>query len=222
MPFVQTLAADAKRVLNTDLESLFSQVEWPQISRLLALQGMEKELNTKRALAEKKQLLTFLKARGISPKLLAEVENFKEQSLSVRQGQGDAMRPRDVFESLAQEAGGKGFYFRDYPAFSLYAGYLILKSELDSKGLFEEIQKLFDRILDTLAATADQKSLLELYRDESLARKLLNLELNRREWQQSLGRKDELGIDPLISRLKVLSASVTQQMKLKPSDLAGC
>ena len=219
MPYVRSLAADAKRVLKLDLESLFAQVEWPQITRLLVLQGMEKDLDTTKALEEKDKLLVFLKAKGISPGIIAEVENFKEQRMSVRQGRGDEMPPRDVLEALIKEAGPKGFSFRDYPAFSLYAGYLILKNELDAKGLFAEIKTLFEKILDSLAVAPDQKGLLELYRDEELARKLLRLELSRRDWKEALGRKTEVQIDSLLSRLKELSAVITKEMNLAPSDL---
>jgi len=219
MPFVRTLAVDSKRFLKLDLESLFSQVEWPQITRLLVLQGMEKELDTAKALEEKEKLLSFLKAKGVSPRIIAEVENFKEQRLNVRQGQGEAMQPRDALEALIKEAGPKGFYFRDYPAFSLYAGYLILKSELDAKGLFEEINVLFEKILDSLAVTPGQKTLLELYRDEQYARKLLSLELSRKDLQLALGRKTQIEMDSLISRLKELSKVVTKEMNLTPSDL---
>ena len=109
MPYVRSLASDAKRILKLDLESLFSQVEWPQITRLLVLQGMEKDLDTAKALEEKDKLISFLKAKGVSPRITAEVENFKEQRLSVRQGQGDMMQPRDVLEALVKEAGPKGF-----------------------------------------------------------------------------------------------------------------
>ena len=219
MPYVRRLVIDAKDTLKLDLESLFAQVEWPQISRLLVLQGMEKELDNAKALEEKEKLLSFLKTKRVSPSLIAEVENFKEQRLSVRQGQGDAMQPRDVLEALIKEAGPKGFAFRDYPAFSLYAGFLILKSELDAKGLFAEIKMLFEKILDSLTTTPAQKTLLGLYRDEELARKLLRLELTRRDWKQALDRKTEIEMDSLISRLKDLSAAVTKELKLAPSDL---
>ncbi|MFH0984577.1 MAG: hypothetical protein V1882_03465 [Candidatus Omnitrophota bacterium] len=219
MPYIRSLAADAKRVLDLDLESLFSQVEWPQITRLLVLQGMEKELDTAKALEEKDKLISFLKAKGVSPRIIAEVENFKEQRLSVRQGEGEMMEPRDVLEALVKEAGPNGFRFSEYPAFSLYAGYLILKSELDAKGLFEEIKALFGKILGKLAESPQQKSLLELYRDEELARKLLSLELSRRDWKDALGRKTEIQMDSMVSRLKDLSSAVTKEMNLAPSDL---
>ena len=185
MPYVHSLAADAKAILKLDLESLFSQVEWPQIARLLALQAMEKELDTAKALEEKSKLLGFLKSRGVSPQLIEEVDNFREQRMSVRLGQGEVAQSRDVLEALIKEAGPKGFDFRDYPAFSLYAGYLVLKGELDAKGLFAEIRSLFEKILDALTVTPAQKTLIGIYRDEELARKLLSLELSRRDWQDA-------------------------------------
>lgn len=219
MPYVQRLAGDAKRVLDIDLESLFAQVEWPQITRLLALQAMEKEVNAAKAAQEKERLLVFLREKGVSPKVITNLENFKGQRVNIRQGQVDLMQPRQVLELLALEAGPKGFQFRDYPAFTVQAGYLILKNELDPKGLFEEIKTLFSRILDTLAETPRQKALLELYRDEELVRKLLNLELSRKELALLKSRQSRLGMEALIDRLKELNAAVTQELRLPPSDL---
>jgi len=42
----------------------------------------------------------------------------------------------------------------------------------------------------------NEKALLELYRDEQYARKLLSLELSRKDMQEALGRKTEIEMIP--------------------------
>ncbi|MFH0985514.1 MAG: TIM barrel protein, partial [Candidatus Omnitrophota bacterium] len=222
MPYIRNLTAEAKRVLGIDLESLLAQVEWPQTTRLLVLQAMEKELDTAKGLSERDTLIKFLKEKKVSPKLVTAIENFKDQRLSVMRtgvaGQAGPIEPRDLMEQLVMEAGPKGFRFSDYPHFSLYAGYLILKSELDPKSLFTEIRSLFTRILDKLAATEQQKALLALYRDEELVRKLLNLELTRKDWQEVLGREEVLSMEAMVGELKKIGILVSQQLNLPLSN----
>ncbi len=222
MPYVHALTGNAKKILGVDLESLLAQVEWPQISRLLQLQVMEKELQTEKALAEKDKLITFLTAKRVTPELLAAIKDFQGQRVSVLRGKSDAvpagLQPRDLMEKLVLEAGPKGFRFQDYPAFSIYAGYLILKNELDPKRLFEEIRTVFARMLDTLAKTPRQRELLAIYRDEELVRKLLNLELPRREWREAVAKQQELGMDVMVERLKTIGALVSKESNLPLSS----
>ncbi len=200
MPFVKSLTVKSKKILNVDLESLFAQVGWPQISRLLVIQQLEKDMNKTKGQEEQAKLIKVLRTQGVSKELLATLENFNEGSIAVGKSATE-VSPREVLERLAQEAGPKGFKFSDYPAFSLFAGYVTLRSELDPKVLFEEIEYLFTQMLDTLAQEPQQKALLALYRDGELLRKLLHLELNRTQWQQLLSNKDQVAIPSLAARL---------------------
>lgn len=218
MPYVRTLTGASKQILGIDFESLLAQIEWPQITRLLVLQTMEKELDMQKGIAERDQLIAFLKGKQVSASLITAIENFRDQRVSmlraVNGGAAGPIQPRDLMEQLVKEAGPKGFYFHNYPNFSLYAGYLILKNELDPKGLFAEIQVLFKRLLDQLAQTPREKQLLELYRNEELVRKLLNLELTRKDWQEVLARKDLLAMDSLVAELKEIGTAVSREAGL--------
>ena len=218
MPYVRSLAEDARQFLRLDLESLFSQVEWPQLTRLLTIQDMEKELQPSRAVLEQEKLLALLRRSEASPELIDGIANFRDQHISLARtgsrGSPQTLQPRYLLERLVNEMGPQGFKFSDYPAFSLQAGYLILKSELDSRALFDEIHRLFQMILDKMAVTEAQKKLLALYRDEELVRKLLRLELTRRDWRELQSRRDELAPDPLMERLKSLAEDARVNLKL--------
>ncbi len=218
MPYVRSLAGDARQFLKLDLESLFSQVEWPQLTRILTIQDMEKELQPSRAALEQETLLSLLQRSQVSRELIDGITNFKDQNISLVRtgppGSPQSLQPRYLLERLVSEMGPRGFQFSDYPAFSLQAGYLILKSELDSRALFDEIHRLFQMILDKMAVTEAQKKLIALYRDEELVRKLLRLELTRRDWRELRSRRDELALDPLMERLKLLAEDVRVNLKL--------
>ncbi|MFH1799942.1 MAG: hypothetical protein ABH891_03730 [Candidatus Omnitrophota bacterium] len=206
LPYVKDLVKKAKTVLQEDLESLFAQVAWPQITRLLVIQMMEKDLNKPQALAERDALVKFLRDKKVSNTLIDSITRFQEGNISVgRPAPGKnpkEVMPRYLLEQLVAEAGPKGFKFSDYPHFSLYAGYVVLKGELDAKVLFDEVEYLFTKMLDASVQEASQKKLLELYRDGELLRKLLYLELNRAAWRKVQERQSVLAIDSMVARLK--------------------
>ncbi|MBI3306673.1 MAG: hypothetical protein HYZ84_02545 [Candidatus Omnitrophica bacterium] len=223
LPYVKKLSLDAKKALGLDLESIFAQVEWPQITRLLVIQSMEKDLNRETALTERARLVEFLKSKRVSEEVLKSVETFEEKKITMNRASADPESyrnsPRYLLERLVEEAGPKGFYFHDYPAFSLYAGYLILKSELDSKNLFKEIEILFDKILTELTKTELEKNLLELFRDQKLLTKLMHLELNREEWQRAVYRREWIKPDAMNERIKHLeSGKISVDMIQGPGE----
>ncbi|HQB94871.1 MAG TPA: class I SAM-dependent methyltransferase, partial [Candidatus Omnitrophota bacterium] len=225
MPYIRSLAREANQTLKLDLESLFAQVEWPQIARLLVLQDIEKELSPARAAAEKEKLLGFLRSKSLPAELIRDIENLKDQNISVA-GKNPAngavsVQPRFLLEKLAGAAGPYGFRFSDYPAYSAHAGYLILRSELDSGALFAEIRRLFMQILEKLAASPAQRKLVELNRRTELIRKLLNLELARRDWQEIEAKKDAVAIDAMIRDFRALSDAVSTELRLAAPVLSG-
>jgi len=211
MPFVKHLADESQKFLNLDLNSLFAQVEWPQTARLLVLQSMEADLKQDEAMDERDKLITFLKEHKASEVLISGLEKMEEKTISLQRlalGKGeDPFQPRKLLERLAEEAAPMGFQFHQYPNFSLYAGYTILESEMDSKVLFQEIEKLFDRILESLTVSEKEKNLLELYKDLELLKKLVALELTRPEWDQATYRKNWIKPQSLVDRLDKMSAS---------------
>ncbi|MBI3313654.1 MAG: HPr family phosphocarrier protein, partial [Candidatus Omnitrophica bacterium] len=206
LPFVKQLARDAQKIIDLDLESLFAQVEWPQITRLLVIQSMESDLDRDKAEEERLRLIQFLREKRVSKEVVGAIEKLNEKRVTMVRRDDRSRRledlPRYLLERLVEEAGPKGFYFHDYPAFSLWAGYLILQNELDSKALYEEIERVFEKVLDQLAVSEREKNLLELYRDTGLLRKLMLLELSRKEWERAVYRKDWIKPEVMQGRLE--------------------
>ncbi|MFA7001475.1 MAG: hypothetical protein WC352_04955 [Candidatus Omnitrophota bacterium] len=217
LPFVKQLAQESKKILGLDLESLFSQVEWPQITRLLVLQSMEKDLDRAAAEKEKAQLLEFMKSKNLPAALVEEIRGLGEKKIQVarldEKGERAETSPRDLLERLIEEAGPSGFQFHQYPAFSLYAGYLILQSELESRKLFDEIEMLFKKILDEMTPSDAEKNLIELYRDHELLRKLFSLELTRAEWGRVYYRREWIEPKAITRRLDAIRGDFSKAAK---------
>jgi hypothetical protein len=209
LPYVRNLADDAQKILGLDLESLFAQVEWPQVTRLLVLQSMEPDLDREAAEKDRARLIQFLKDQKISREIIDAVGKLDQKRIVMSRLDSKSRKledlPRYLFERLVEEAAPKGFYFHDYPAFSLWAGHLILQSEIDSKNLFAEIEKIFEKILNEVTTKQNEKDLLELYRDAQLLRKLLHLELTRKEWDRVQYRKDWMTLGAMVRRLKAIN-----------------
>src|SRR5205823_843298 len=62
--------------------------------------------------------------------------------------------------------------------------------------------------------TEREKNLLELYRDAGLLRKLMHLEVSRKEWERVEYRKDWMGLNAIVNRLKKISEELGSELKL--------
>ncbi|MBN1688238.1 MAG: hypothetical protein JW893_03985, partial [Candidatus Omnitrophica bacterium] len=221
LPHVKRIARDAKRIMGLDLESLFAQVEWPHVTRLLVLQSMEKEIDFEKAEKEKADLIQFLEQIKTDKGLIEDVRDLGERKISMARmtasGKEKERMPRYLLERLVEEAGPKGFYFHDFPAFSLYAGYLILKSELETRALFSEIERIFTKLLDELAVREEEKNLLEIHRDLDLLKKLMQLELTREDWTRTDYRKEWINPRTMARRLESIRdlGVITKEQKAR-------
>ncbi|HTL47934.1 MAG TPA: hypothetical protein VL688_07705, partial [Verrucomicrobiae bacterium] len=218
MPFIEKLSQDARKYLDVDMKDIVSQVEWPQITRLLILQSMEKELNLDEGRKQKDQVVAFLRNHQVPEKVVTALQNLEERHITMnRLDPADEKLenlPRYLLERLVEEAGPKGFKFSDYPDFSLYAGYFILKSEVDSKMLFDEVEALFEQILNKLAVKDQEKLLLALLRDNLTVRKLFHLEVTRENWEAFSQEKQRMEPETLVQRIGKLSS---EGAEIKPS-----
>jgi len=184
LPFVNRLRNQAKTVLGLDMKNAFSQLEWPQIVRLIAVQEVEAELDIKKATEERVRLVRFLKSKRVADKTIRLVDTVF----------GDAPADagtdyRSAFDALLRDARPSGLQLKEWPAFTTFAAYRTLKQELDALELFKEIEKLFGRITDALAKTSEENELLQCHRDLALFSKLLRLELSREDYSELRKRK---------------------------------
>ena len=118
LPYVKTLARDAKQIIELDLESIFAQVEWPQITRLLVLQAMEKDMQPEVAEAEKVRLVEFLKKNRISPEIIEAIGKIGDKRITMSRSE-QARRLEDVPSvSFRETRGGSNSPWLSLPRLS--------------------------------------------------------------------------------------------------------
>lgn len=168
---LELLRSKAPEVLGVDFETAFAQFDWPQVSRLVLLQELSRKNSAEVWASERKLLEGALQASGLGLSFLGFLESGH--------GSGDA---RDFMEDFAAKAHAADFQLKNFPQAVYRAAALVIESEIDSRLLYGEMEKLFDRVFAESARTEEEKSLMESYRRLLLAGKLSRLELTPQEW----------------------------------------
>jgi|GEM_PF-4342293 len=187
------LRKDAKEGLGLDFENPFSQFDWPQLTRLALLQELEKRQDQEQFEKERKKILGWLKSRKIATNFFDDLET------------GDS--PRKSAENFLEKTVPQGFRFSDYPQITYRAAHKVLQSELQLKPLFEEIERLFSKLLDAKADTEEKREIIGLYRNFLLLGKLLHLELTAGEWEQIRSNEESPEIQANGSIQKTIKAA---------------
>lgn len=184
------LQAYAEKNLQINFLDPMTQVEWPQMSRAFRLQDLEKNDREKGRKGEwereKETLLVSLRGSEATE----AISDFKNLLTSISNPQIKIENPRLIAEKFYFEMSPKGFSFEKYPELSKALGRVILQKELQPEILFEEIHRLTEKILDALAKSPEEQKLLAEYQDSIKVRKLLMLELTRKEYQELKRRGD--------------------------------
>ncbi len=199
--FIRILHQYGLRYLSMDLKDPRYQEQYGAVLRVLKLQDLEKRLDKAKIEEEKKALLEFLRGKVH--------EKLYNQLIHLETGKKEAGYVRYLFEKILEQASGKGLDFKNYPHVTLYAEYLIFKSEIDSEKLFEEAETLSEKIFEALAKIEDQKELVRTIHETELLKKLFSLELSRREYEKTLPNKEQLNPRSLVNRLTKLRVKTT-------------
>jgi|GEM_PF-1546 len=185
--WLKVLAQASRNHLKLDLGDAFYQNEYPFLVRYERLQAISSKIDREKARQEAEAFLKDLTKRNISASILSlfrtilgmpEAELFKKS-----EGTQNYSLLRRAFD-LAFEKLPKDFSMKPWPNWTLYAQHVILMQELEGKGLHEETLRLQERILTTLARSADEKEYLVQARELRLLKRLLTLELTRAEYEE--------------------------------------
>jgi len=213
--YFNTIDKAASRYLELDLHDPRNQREWPILLRIFKLKEIEPKLNANQAKMQWEEAKTKLRGFDIDSELLAQIESrlfAREEEMSVRRNS-----TRGLFESLLNIAHPKGFTFRDYPQLALLVGNSILRYEVDSEQVFNEIERLNTKIIDRLAVTDQEKQVVELLRLSFLLKDLFQLELSRDNYIRLKAGEELFTPEELIDRLKQIepSTDAPNQAELK-------
>jgi|GEM_PF-4722054 len=171
--FVRLLAEKAKKYECLHSVIRKEQVQWPNLSRLIYLGEAKGESDPGRLIQDKERFIHELKAKNISPDLLAKVSEIeKEKDI------------RFLFGRLYDETRSNPFLAETYPDLMRWAKLRILSREIEPQGLFEETERLGTRLLARLAKTRDAKKLVYVFRKVCILQDLFQLSLVRSDWKK--------------------------------------
>lgn len=188
--YAEQLRRYALEHLKLDLKGAGAQKTFPSILRMLRLKDLEGSFDLRKAEEEKAAFAGALRGLGADEALLERLAKI-----------GDEALPRLLFEKIFEAHDGE-FDIAAYPQFSLYARYLIYRSEIEAPALFRELSALSDELFSALAKTENEKKTLGVVRDIAVLRKILRLELSREEYQAVTARGAELAPSAILGRLE--------------------
>lgn len=218
LAFIKTLRRTAKKYLDIDLANPAAQLDYPHLVRVVKLQELEPSLDSREAEKERKALSGHLKATQLSPSLIREFE-AKLDPENPGSGTEDL---RSLFEKVYR-AVPQDFNLKNYPHFRQLSGHLILRNEIRSGELMEEIEGLSEKIFSSLASEPESAEWVQMLKDCFLLRKLFRLELVRAEWSAVMTRKDDLKPEGFLNRINMMcgKARMNKTHFKNPENLDG-
>ena len=173
--FLTFLESQSEKKLNLNLKHPRNQLMWPNLVRFFELKKREPKLDLVQAEEERQKLFVWAKEAKIKKEWLYYLENPEE-----------IKERRHFWESFYDQAERKGFLFEAYPHLTLFEGFKILESEIQSEHLYRELHLLRDRLLEKMIQTEKERDWIEQAKQLLWTQKLLKLELTRDEWKTAL------------------------------------
>jgi len=181
----------AKKYLELDLSDAVHQFEWPYLTRIIKIAEKETRFNPELIRSELEGLI-----REVNQKLPAGKTREKIleglNKLSDDKTAASFKGLRRFFETLYHEAIAHNIVLLEYPRFLAWAGTLILREEIDASRLFKEMKILGVKLEKKLVRTEGEKQLLQISKDFSLLKRLLDLQLTREDYEIFRQRKSKL------------------------------
>lgn len=189
--YFQLLKKLSAEHLELDLAHPRSQFDWPNASRLARIEETEKKIQSETVSRELSRLIEVFKRlprTEDSAFVLQGLEILvpkKDSSLlgAWLKSQKNFKTVRQFFEVFYETAAQAKIPIFLYPQLLDTAGLLILKEEIQSEGLFHEIERLETKIENQLAQTEIEKQLLEQGKALEFLERLWHLRLTRFEYE---------------------------------------
>ncbi|MCM8775859.1 MAG: UTP--glucose-1-phosphate uridylyltransferase, partial [Candidatus Omnitrophica bacterium] len=187
------LAAQLNRRLGINLSDPIEQIRFPNLVRVLAMDQLEKDFDPRQVDEVRHELLG---------KLEKLARTREERDLVRDSARLETLKnPRAYCEALWRFAEHRGISLSGYRDFLQWAGLVILRSEIDSEGLFEEVELLEGWLFGKLIKTDDEKKLVLLLDDFAHLEKLLRLELTREEYVRVREKRNRIMPRSILKRL---------------------
>jgi len=160
-------------------------IHYPNLVRLMRLHQLEDQLNKSGLKKEIESLkLEFRKKMPDSEKV--------EKLLARLDANAKGVTPRSYFLELTQAADEAKIDFIGYPAFRIFAEFLIHQDEIDHRGLFSELKQFESYLQEKLFTADDDKTLLQIIDFVGLLEQYFRLEMSREKIALYLNHRDEI------------------------------
>src|SRR3989338_1469330 len=190
----------SKEYLEIDLTDPRHQFDWPNLTRMMKTQEVESKVDLSQAASERDRLSEILETklpRGNARRFLIEGLNvlFEDRSfhswVAANRNFPEVKTLRHFVEVLYRETKDREIVLVDYPELIQFLGLLILREEIDTSKLFEEIDRLEAALERKLVKSKAEKQLLQISKDFQLIEKLLSLKLTRQDFELYEERKKQ-------------------------------
>ena len=175
--YLMTLRKTVQRVTELDLGHAKNQETHPMLVRFFKAKEFELTIQIKFAIEEQAKFKQFISGKSMDSAIRTILSEWNPDSGLA--GWNSKLLPRHVLEVMYSELEPLGFRFQNYPALSQAWGSLILQSELEAGGLFDEIDQVTALLFDRMAQTDEEKRLINFIHQSILLDQLFRLELTR-------------------------------------------
>ncbi len=165
--YLSYLSSIVQSELGVNLDHAFEQVRFPNMVRILVLAEIENSLSMRQALSEKEEVINLMKKKFKGKEALEAIHELENLDRG--------MAARQVVEKVWSFSAIESIDLNKYSQYKTYLGSLVLNSEVDAEGLFEEMAILEHWLLDHWSPSQDEKKLVTVVENFEAMEKLLTL-----------------------------------------------
>ena len=166
--------------------------KFENLSSIVALLDMEKDIDFKKADTEREYLIDQLNA-SLSQRGL---ERLAMKTLEFSRGD---MTMMDFYNYLFKKARLAGVDFSDLPNLMKYSEYIEGHEAIDRRKLFDEMASLGEKLMMALSENDDQRDLFQLSKDLSIVDEMFQVKLVRKEYDYYTANKDNFKVERFVS-----------------------
>ncbi|MBI4394894.1 MAG: hypothetical protein HY583_01730, partial [Candidatus Omnitrophica bacterium] len=206
LDYLLYLNALSERHKLVSLSDLKQMVRYPNLVRLMKLHALESKLNKNGLQKETKALkLEFEKKVPASPQ--------RDELLSRLDESVKGINPRSYFVELTKLADEAKIDFLAFPAFRIFAEFLIHQDEIDHRRLFSELKDFEKFLQENLFTKEDETAFLEVVDFVNLLKQYFRLEMSREKIALYVQNKDQIRPSVIAARLSKLAAKYDVSVK---------
>jgi len=188
------------------LNELPTMVDYPNLTRLMRLRSLEEKLNKAGLKKETEAIKAEFRKKMPGSEKVEELLSHLDESAK-------GVNPRTYFLELTQLADEAKIDFVAYPAFRIFAEFLIHQDEIDHRVLFAEIKQFEDMLQEKLFTAEDEKMFLSIIDRVGLLEQFFRLEMSREKIALYLKGRQTVTPSRIFSDLDELAKKMTVASK---------